>query len=159
MQPEPTPAPRRSRWLRFTAIASLFLLTPVFVFGATVAATGSVTVTVHERGPDGSHLWIPVPALLLDLALLAAPRLMPEEALRDMRRETAPYRDLIAALAADLERMPAGSVLVEVEGEGEHVRVVKQRRSFEIEVDADGTRVHVSVPARLISRSLEFVAG
>ena len=152
----PRKPPRRSRLSRLVAIALLFLFMPIFVFGATVAATGTVTVRVAEHGPDGVNLWIPVPALLVDVAVMAVPLVMPDDALADARRELAPYRHQIRALAEALEEVPSGSVLVDVRDGNEHVRITKDWRNFEVTVESPDTDVQVSVPARLLSRSLDI---
>ena len=155
-QPNARPARRRSLFTRFVAIALLCLFTPIFVFGATVAATGTVTVRVQDSGPDGVNLWIPVPAILLDVALFAAPSLIPMDELDEVRREAAPFLPGLRSLAHDLESIPAGSVLVQVQDRGETVMITKEWRSFEIKVDTHDTKVEVSVPARLLSRSLSI---
>lgn len=154
----PAPAqPRpKSRFTRFVTIALLLLFMPIFAFGATVAATGTITVSVQESGPDGVNLWIPVPALVADLALFAAPMLIPDEALEEARRELAPYQDQIEALAEAIEDVPAGSVLVDVRDGNEHVRISKDWRNFEISVESPDANVNVSIPARLLSRSLDI---
>lgn len=149
------PARRPRRLTRYVAIALIVLLTPIFAFATAVAATGTVTVRVHEPN-DGVNLYLPVPALLLDLAIFAAPRLLPAEALAEARAEIAPYRAGLEAVARELENCPAG-VLVEVDTPAERVRVVKTRRSFEIEVDSDDADVRVTVPARLASRVLSVL--
>ncbi|MCG8462454.1 MAG: hypothetical protein MI919_39725 [Holophagales bacterium] len=147
---------RRSRLGRFLAFALLLLFMPIFVFGATVAATGTVTVQVAEHGPGGVNLWIPVPALLVDVAVMAVPMVIPDDALADARREIAPYRHQIRALAEALEQVPAGSVLVDVRDGSEHVRIAKDWRNFEITVESPDTDVKVSVPTRLLSRALDI---
>ena len=149
------PARRPRRFTRYVAIALAVLLMPIFAFATAVAATGTVTVRVHERA-DGVHLYLPVPALLIDLAVLAAPRLLPAGALAEARAEIAPYRDGLEALIEELENCPAG-VLVEVDTPTEHVRIAKTWRSFEIEVDSHDADVRVSVPARLASRVLDVL--
>ena len=146
----------KSRFTRFVAISLIVLVTPIFALGATVAATGTVTVQVHERGPDGVRLYIPLPALLIDAAVALAPLVIPEEDLAEARREIAPYRDGLEALAAELEGMPSG-VLADVRSGGERVRITKTWRSFEIDVESDDADVHVAVPARLLSRALDVL--
>jgi len=148
--------PQSKPFSRYVAIALLVFLMPVFAFATAVAATGTVTVSVHERGDDGVHLYIPVPALLIDLAVFAAPRLMPGDALAEARAEIAPFRQGLEALAGELERCPSG-VLVEVRTPTEHVRVTKSWRSFEVAVDSDDANVRVSVPVRLASRILDVI--
>ncbi len=145
-----------SRLRRYVAIALLVFLMPVFAFATAVAATGTVTVSVHERGDDGVRLYIPVPALLIDLAVFAAPLVMPDDALAEVRAEIEPFRDSLEAIAEELESCPPG-LLVEVETPDEHVRVTKGWRSFEIEVDSEDADVRVAVPARLLSRMLDVI--
>ena len=148
--------PPRRPFTRYVAIVLLIFLMPVFAFATAVAATGTITVSVHERGADGVNLYLPVPALLLDLAVFVAPRLMPDDALAEARAEIAPFRQGLEAIAVELENCPNG-VLVEVQTPTEHVRIAKTSRSFEIEVDSDDADVRVSVPVRLASRLLDVL--
>ncbi len=138
---------------RYVAIATLVLLMPVFAFATAVAATGTITVNVSERGADGARLYVPVPALLVDLAVFLAPRLMPEDALDEMRAEIAPFKEGLVAIAKEIESCPSG-VLVEVDTPTERIRVTKNWRTFDIEVDSDDADIRVAVPARLMSRVL-----
>lgn len=149
----PRPKRRSTRWV---AIALLFLFMPIFAFGATLAATGTITVSVQDSGPDGVDLWIPVPALMVDVVVLAVPMIVPDEDLAEARRQLAPYLEQIEALAEQIEDVPAGSVLVDVRNGAEHVRVAKDWRNFEIEVESPESSVRVSVPARLLSRTLDI---
>lgn len=156
-QPQGTPVRRRSRLTRYLAIAMILLITPIFAMAATVAATGLVTVQVSEKQADGMNLYIPVPALLLDMAVFAAPMVLPNDALAEVRTELAPFRSGLRAFADELADMPSGT-LVEVQDGDEHVRIAKTFRTFEITVeshDAD-VSVSVSVPSRLMSRALDI---
>lgn len=146
---------RRSPLMRFLVIALILLMTPIFALGATVAATGVATVKISEAGPDGVNLWIPVPALLFDVAVAAAPRFMPEHELEDARREVEPYLPMLRDLADAIEDMPSAT-FVEVESGGERVRVAKEGRNFEIHVDSRDADIRVTVPARLFGRSLDI---
>ena len=148
MNRQPTP------FSRYVAFVLLLLLMPIFAFATAVAATGTVTVSVHERGADGLRIYVPVPALLLDLAVFAAPRVMPDAALAEVRREIAPFRAGLEVLADEIGSCPRG-VLVDVRTGREHVRVTKGWRSFEVEVDSPDVDVRVSVPARLAGRVLD----
>lgn len=152
----PAPRPRR-RMNRFVAFALLCCFTPIFVFGATatvtVAATGIVEVRVEERGPDGANVWIPVPAILFDLALFAAPRMMPPAELADAREEIAPFLPALRQLADAIEAMP-NATLVEVESPTEHVKISKRFGSFHVEVHDEETDVSVRLPARLFGSAL-----
>lgn len=143
---------RQSRLSRYLTIALILLVTPIFVFGAALAVTGFVTVEVYEE--DGTNLYIPVPALLFDVAIFVAPMVMPDQALADARREIEPYRDALVTLAEELEDCPSG-VLVDYRGNDERVQISKGWRSFKVDVDSDDTEVHVKVPARLMSRALD----
>lgn len=142
--------------LRYIAVALLILFTPIFVLGATVAATGTIMVEVHEHQDDGVNLFVPVPALLVDLAVMAAPHVIPAEELDDLRREIAPWRDAIESLAEELEDCP-DTVLVEVKSRNENVRITKKNRSFHINVDSPDADINVKVPARLLSRALDVL--
>lgn len=143
---------QKSRLSRYLTIALIVFLTPIFVFGATVAITGFVTVEVYEE--DGVNLYVPVPALLFDLAIFAAPLVMPDDALADARRELEPYREALETVADELEDCPSG-VLVDYQGRNERVQVSKTWRSFKVDVDTEDTDVHVKMPARLMSRALD----
>lgn len=143
-------------WKRYLSIALVVLLTPIFVLGATVAATGTVTVTVDEKTPDGVRLVLPFPALLFDLAIFAAPQMVPEQELAEIRREVEPFRASLGAMARELESMPSG-VLVEVEDGEEHVSIRKSSRAFHIDVRSSDADVTVTLPARLLSRSLDLL--
>lgn len=143
-----------NRFLIWALIAVFFLMSPFLALGATVAATGTISVTVHD---EHNNLWIPVPALLLDIAVFALPRLMPEEDLDTMRRELAPYRDSLNHLANEIEAIPAGSVILQVDSGREQVMITKDWRNFEIDIQGDDGRVHVSVPARLLGRMLDIL--
>lgn len=145
-----------SRFSRYLAIALAIFFLPIFVFATTVAATGVVTVEVHEHGENGVDLYIPFPALFFDVAVWLAPKVISAEELADARQQVAPYRDGLEALAAELESCPPG-VLVEVESPGEHVRIVKSWRSFDIDVKSADADVSVSVPARFLGRALDLV--
>lgn len=149
-------APRKIRRLnRFIAFALLCLITPIFVFGATVAATGFVQVSVDERGPDGANLFIPVPAIFFDVALFAIPRIVPPAEMAEARTEIGPFLPALQQMAEELENLP-NATLVEVSSPTEHVKISKQFGSFYIEVHDQDADVSVKVPARLISGALSL---
>ena len=156
--PAPRPvrrkARRRSRLSRFLTIALVLFLAPVFAFGATVAVTGIVTVEIHEK--NGFDLYLPVPALLVDLAVMIAPLAVPGDELAQARAEVAPYREALEALADELENCPSG-ILVDVKSGSEHVQVHKTWRSFEVEVQSPDADVRVKAPARLMGRALDLL--
>lgn len=139
---------------RFVTIALIIFFTPIFVFGATIAVTG--LVTVHVDTAEGPNVYVPVPALLFDLAVMAAPLAMPDDALDEVRREIGPYQPALEDLADELHTMPSG-VLVEFESGDENVKVTKNWRSFKVQVESDDADVSVSVPSRLMSRALDVL--
>lgn len=150
---------------RFTRLAvALAVALAVTVAGAgtalaaSVVTSGVVTVQVDEGGPDGTDLYLPMPAALVDFGLGVAALAMPADEMARMRREMEPYAPTIQGLADELERMP-DAVLVEVTSDRDHVTVEKRGGHFVIDVDSDDAQVHVTVPARTISRVVEFVAG
>lgn len=144
--------PNRRRLNRFVAFVLLCAFTPIFVLGATVAATGTISVRVQEHGEDGVNLWIPLPAILADAALFAAPRLIPPQELMAAKAEIAPYLPALRRLAAELEAMP-DAVLVAVDSPTEQVRIGKAWGSFYVDVKAEDADVHVELPARLIGNA------
>ena len=141
--------------MRFFVIGLILLMAPIIALGATVAATGVATVRVAESGPDGVDLWIPVPALLFDVAVATVPRLMPEYELEQARREIEPYLPMLRDLAEVVEDLPSAT-LVQVESRRERVRIAKEGRNFEILVESDDADVRVTVPARLFGRTLDI---
>jgi len=149
-------AAKRRPFLRYVAVALLVLLMPFFVLAATVAATGTVSVSVEQPGPDGVDLWLPVPALLVDLAVFAAPHLVPEHELAEARREAEPYLPALEAMAEALEDCPEG-VHVEVKSHDQHFLITKTWRSFHVDVQSPDTNVQVEVPARLLGRVLDVL--
>ena len=157
-QPQPShqrTSPKRRPYFRYLTIALLICCLPFFALGATIAATGTVMVDIEEAGPDGVSLWIPVPVLLFDLAVFAAPMLMPEDALDEARAEIEPFLPALQEFAETLEDCPNGT-LVEVEGKTEHVRIGKEGRRLTIRVDSPDADINISVPVRILGRSLDL---
>jgi hypothetical protein len=148
---------RQPRFRRFIAFALICLFLPFFAFGATVAATGTISVSVRQNDPDGTNLWIPLPAFLVDLGLMVAPALLPPEALEQARAQVKPVLPALLTIADELEEMPSG-VVIEVWDHGEHMLVTKTWRSFEIEVINADENVRISVPARLFGSALRILA-
>jgi len=137
------------------AVAVFFAGTGV-ALAATVIHSGVVTVRVHENGPDGTNLFIPLPAALVDLALGIAELAMPAEDLAQVRSEAAPYQPTLRAVARELERCP-DAVLVNVQTNDESVHVVKRGGTFLVEVEAPDAHVRVAFPARTVARVARFL--
>lgn len=123
----------------------------------TVAATGMVTVQVDSDDPGTPDLWIPMPALVLDLGLGIAEIAMPADERAALRAEMAEVTPYLRTLGRELIAMP-DATLVSVESDREQVSIVKRGRNFHIDVqDDDGTSVRVSVPARSIGSLARFL--
>lgn len=139
------------------AVAVTFLGTGV-ALAATVMSTGMVTVSVQEDGPQGHRIFVPVPALVLDLGLGIAMLAMPAEELERIREEARPFAPALGSIARELERCP-DATLVEVESDRESVRVVKRGGTFVVDVDAEDGQVRVALPARSLTRVAAFLGG
>jgi hypothetical protein len=127
------------------------------VVAATVVTSGVATVQIHDDGPDGVDLYLPMPAALLDLGLAVATVAMPADELAQIRAETAEFAPTVRALADELERMP-DAVLVSVVTDDESVQVEKRGHHFHVSVDgSQGERIRVSLPAKSIGKVARFL--
>ncbi len=137
------------------AFAILFLGSGLLVAG-TIAATGLVTVNVHDKA-EGTHIYLPVPAMAVYLGMDLLPLVMDDSDLAEMRRDIGDWGPFMAATLQGLADCPDG-VLVDVRDGDETVRIVKEGRSFEIRVRNRDESVDISVPARVLSKVARFVA-
>jgi hypothetical protein len=135
---------------------AVFLVGSGLLVAGTIAATGFVTVNVHDKA-DGTHVYLPVPAVALYLGLDLLPLVMDDADLADMRRDLGDWGPFVAATLEGLGDCPDG-VLVDVRDRDETVRIVKQGRSFEIHVRSRDESVDISVPARVFTKVARFVA-
>lgn len=145
------------RFLTIVAATMLVLiLGSGLLLAGTIAATGLVTVRVNEQGPEGTNLYMPVPAGFLYLGVAALPYVLSEEDLAEIRADLGEVGPAIAALGEALEDCP-DAVLVDVQDHGESVRITKRGRSLLIHVDDGRDQVRISVPAALVSRTVNAV--
>lgn len=123
---------------------------------ATIAAVvyhhGVISVNVHERGPHGAWVYIPVPAFLVNPLISAATHAHrcgaddPEfeqirPAIRAALTEANRYRDF---------------TMLEVNGrDGEHITIGKKNGRLEVRVEAPDANVHIVVP----ESTMKAVAG
>lgn len=114
--------------------------------GLAVYSAGSVTVYVHEKKPDGHRIWLPVPAVLVDLGV----RMVPDRKLKKVSSKLRPWLPAIEAASRELARCPDGP-FVEVMNPNERVTIVKRGDSLVIDVDSQTETVHVSVPIRVLA--------
>ena len=136
-----------------------------FIVAGTMVTSGLVTVSVHESGPDGIDLYIPIPASLVEAALSLAPVVLDmvddhhaDGELERVREELDELMPAILAALDELDDMP-NATLVEVDGEHEYVRVRKVRGAIEIQVLEDDARILVSVPTKVFRAVGGFLAG
>ena len=145
--------------------ALVFVLgTGILVAGTTVAS-GLMTVSIHEEGPDGLDLFIPVPAGLVEATLELAPLAFKvaghhglDHEFDHVRGEIEDMLPALDAMLAHLHEMP-DAVLVEVESDREFVRVSKKRGSILIRVEEHGNRIEIAIPTRVFRSVSGFLAG
>lgn len=145
--------------------AIVVVLSAGMVVASSAVASGIMTVSIHEAGPDGLDLYVPVPAGLVEATLSLAPvvlRLVDDDhldhELSRFREELDYALPAIEAVLEHLEEMP-DAVLVEVESDFESVRVSKQGRSIHILVEEGGDRIQISVPTRVFRSVGDFLIG
>ena len=129
------------------------LLVPIVMVGVVVSADYAV-VDVREGGPDGMHIFIPVPLALARVALTFAP----QEAQYVPCPEISEYIPDIQRAVGELRRARDG-VLVSVEERDETVLIRKVGENVEIDVDGDGEEVHVTVPLDALVDMLDQYDG
>lgn len=143
--------------LILTAVAGILLLGSGFLLAASIVHTGLVTVKVNESGPDGTHLYLPVPAVLVHAGLTVIPALVEADVWEEVRTDLGEWAPVAAEALRAVEDAPDG-VLVEVENDREHVRIEKDGRSLEIHVRDGKDRFDISLPANLLGRVAREIA-
>jgi hypothetical protein len=128
-------------------------LAMLVVGGVFVYDQGAVRVDVREKTRDGKHIYLVVPAVVLP----AAARLVPRDKLKDARRNIGPWLPTIKVATKELARCSDGP-LVEVDSNGEHVRIHKQGRSLFIAVDSEEEAVRVSFPLEAAADTVSQLA-
>lgn len=129
----------------------------VLLMGLVAYSEGAVTVYVREKQPEGTRMWLPVPALLVEVGM----RFAPPDKLREASTRIRPWLPAIEAASNELERCP-DATLVEVKNATEHVLISKQADTLRIDVDDVNDSVHVSVPVEFVSslaRGLAAASG
>jgi len=143
--------------LVLAATFGLLLLGSGFLLAASIVQTGLVTVKVHESGPDGTHLYLPVPAILVHAGLTVLPALIEDDVWEDVRCDLGEWAPVAAEALRSVEDAP-DAVLVEVENERESVRIEKVGRSLEIRVRDGKDSFEISLPASLLGRVAREIA-
>lgn len=126
----------------------------MLVGGAIVSSEGFIHVKVNEKQPNGTHLSLIVPAMIMPLAV----RVVPRHHLRDAAANLQQFMPVVDATISGLADCPDGP-LVEVVDEDSHVTVVKSGGSIIIDADDPGETVHVAVPLRATKATLDAIAA
>ncbi|MGB6432312.1 MAG: hypothetical protein WBF06_17165 [Candidatus Acidiferrales bacterium] len=118
-----------------------------------LCSEGVVNVKVVEKKPQGVHIHVIAPAMLVPIAVYLVPR-------RDLAGAARQIQPNMPAIRAALDGLRDSSdvVLVEVKERGEHVEVAKSGGSIVVDVDDAGETVHVCAPIRAISSTVEQIA-
>ena len=132
----------------------LGVLSIVLLTGLVAYSEGAVMVSVRQRKPEGTRIWLPVPALLVEVGM----RFVPAEQLREASSQIRPWLPAIRAASTELERCP-DATLVEVRSRTEHVQVMKRGDSLQIDVQNDEDTVHVSVPVEFVNSLAEEIGA
>ena len=112
--------------------------------GAWVVQEGAVHVSVDQRGGDGQHLHLLLPAAMVPVAL----RLLPDDKLRPAAAEAEPWLPAIRVASKELARWP-DTELVETRQEGEHVRIFTRGATLVIDVQSPRQKVYLSFPLKM----------
>jgi len=127
----------------------------VAVAGAGVLCSeGIVHVKVVEKQPQGVHINLIAPAVLVPMGMHFAP----QRNLAQAARQIQPYMPVVRAVMDGL-RDSEDIVFVEVKAPGEYVRVAKSGGSIVVDVDDASDTVHVSAPIRVISSTVDDIAA
>jgi hypothetical protein len=126
----------------------------VVTAGALISSEGFVSVRVHEKKPDGTHLSLIVPAALLNGGL----HFVPKDHLQEAGEKVQPWLPTIHA-AIDAMKSEGDTTFVEVREENQHVTVATHNGSIVVDVDDDGETVYVSTPLRAIDNAIDQIAA
>jgi hypothetical protein len=143
--------------LVLAASFGLVLMGSGFLLAASIVQTGLVTVKVHESGPDGTHLYLPLPAILVHAGLTVLPALIEDDVWEDVRTDLGEWAPVAAEALRSVEDAP-DAVLVEVENARESVRIEKVGRSLEIRVRDGKDSFEISLPANLLGHVAREIA-
>jgi hypothetical protein len=134
-----------------------FLLGVPLALLTTVASLGIVVVDVREGGPDGQRIVVPVPLMLAQAAVAAAPAIA-EEKLQITDREALEHMDLAREVVEALAKSPDGE-LVRVEEREEQVVIRKEGNLLRVRVEGPKENVSVNLPLRLALQALPDEQG
>lgn len=143
--------------LVLAAATGILILGSGFLLAASVVHTGLVTVKVNESGPDGTHLYLPVPAILVHAGMTVLPALVEDNVWEEVRTDLGEWGPVAAEVLRAVEDSP-DAVLVDIENDREHVRIEKDGRTLEIRVRDGRDSFEISLPASLLGRVAREIA-
>jgi hypothetical protein len=143
--------------LVLVAAFGVLLMGSGFLLAASIVQTGVVTVEVHESGPSGPPLYVPVPAALVNAGLTVLPALIEKDVWEEIRTDLGEWGP-VAAEALRAVADAADDVLVDLENDRESVRIEKDGRMLEIQVRDGKDSFEISVPASLLGRVAREIA-
>jgi hypothetical protein len=150
-------SPLKKLFIVFAGFFAVMVVGSGLLIAGTVAVGGLVTVKVQEDRADGTNVYIPVPAALLDLGLMLVPDEEMAEMRADLREDLGDWGPAVAASLDAFADCPDG-LLLEAQDGAETVRIEKRGRSFLIHVDDGSSDVRISVPARFLGRVARMIA-
>jgi hypothetical protein len=150
-------SPIKKLFLIAAGFFAVIILGSGLLLAGTIAVGGLVTVKVEEQRGDGTNLYIPVPAALLDLGLMVIPDEELARVQADLQKDLGDWGPAFAASLEAFEDCPDG-LLLEAQDGAETVRIEKRGRSFLVHVNDGETEVRVSVPARFFGRVARMIA-
>lgn len=133
-------------------IAAGLLAVPLAMVGV-VAGTGVAVVDVRDA--DGTHVVVPVPLLLAQVAATLTPAQATQRAMRGMERARK-FLPLAEEVVAAVAEAPDAE-LVSVDDGDEHVRIHKVGDEIQIRVTGRREKVSVNVPIDLVQKTLREV--
>ncbi len=149
---------------RFFAVSAMvvavLILSWVVFLGAVYAWAGVATVRVTDVD-EGIDLYLPVPMLVVEAVVTSATRGHSDHVRMELDAhfdQLGEYEPLVMALLSELEDCP-DFTLVEVEEQGNFVKVRKRAGKLFVEVDDGGSQVRVSVPLRSVRRTVGKLAS
>jgi hypothetical protein len=129
------------------------LLSVILVPLAFLASARYAIVDVHEKGPDGVRLMIPVPLALAQFALY----FVPDELTRVQVPELDEYLESAQSIVAELAAVENAELVRVTEGQDQ---ITVAKRGKNIEVDAVGSEtVRVRAPIETLEAILQACRG
>jgi hypothetical protein len=128
--------------------------TTLMVAGVYTFREGTVRVDVDEHRQGGAHVHVWAPAAVVPMAL----HFVPDSKLRDVTEHCNEWAPLARIAAKELRKYP-NTTFVEVESDGQHVKVSTVGTKIQIDVTGREENVHVAVPLAMIDDVIAQIAA